>query len=94
MFKVNNKDTRTTSLALFGVFTANFEHISHLVLVFAIFNFEHVIVGYATNSHNMLWNLFPFSIVITFTTAESKLDYYQQKLNVRVDFWISKQLVS
>ena len=28
----------------------------------------------------------PFSIVITFTTAESKLDYYQQKLNVRVDF--------
>ena len=29
MFKVNNKDTRTTSLT--GLFTVNFEHISHLV---------------------------------------------------------------
>ena len=30
MFKVNNKDTRT------GVFIVNFEHISHLVLVFLL----------------------------------------------------------
>ena len=32
MFKVNNKDTRTTP---YGVFIVNFEHISHL-------NFEHI----------------------------------------------------
>ena len=30
MFKVHNKDTRTS------VFTVNFEHISHLVLVFLL----------------------------------------------------------
>ena len=33
MFKVNNNDTRT-------------EHISHLVLVFFVVNFEHVIGGW------------------------------------------------
>ena len=32
MFKVNNKDTRTMP----GVFIVNFEHISHLVLVFLL----------------------------------------------------------
>ena len=39
MFKVINKDTRTTSLtplARSGVFIVNFEHISHLVLVFLL----------------------------------------------------------
>ena len=39
MFKVNNKDTRTT----LSVFIVNFEHISHLVL---IVNFEHAIAGW------------------------------------------------
>ena len=40
MFKVNNKDTRMTPMALMrqlrrsGVFIINFEHISHLVLMF------------------------------------------------------------
>ena len=33
MFKVNNKDTRTTPHRS-GVFIFNFEHISHLALVF------------------------------------------------------------
>ena len=32
MFKVNNKDTRRRS----GIFIVNFEHISHLVLVFLL----------------------------------------------------------
>ena len=36
MFIVNNKDTRMTPLASFGVFIFNFEHISHLVLVFLL----------------------------------------------------------
>ena len=34
MFKVNNKDTRTTPMAFFSVLIVNFEHISHLVLVY------------------------------------------------------------
>ena len=33
MFKVNNKDTKTTS----GVFIVNFEHISQLFLAFLLF---------------------------------------------------------
>ena len=40
MFKVNNKDTRTTLSVVAkrrsGVFIVNFEHISHLVLVFLL----------------------------------------------------------
>ena len=28
MFKVNNKNTRTTSMTSFGVYIVNFEHIS------------------------------------------------------------------
>ena len=38
VFKVNNKDTRTMPLASSGVFVVNFEHISHLVLVFLLLN--------------------------------------------------------
>ena len=41
MFKVNNKDTRTTPLAI--------EHISHLFLVFFIVNFEQVNAGWVKN---------------------------------------------
>ena len=33
MFKVNNKNTRTTPVASFVVFVVNFGHISHFVLV-------------------------------------------------------------
>ena len=33
MFKVNNKETRTTQMIIFIV---NFEHISYLVLVFLL----------------------------------------------------------
>ena len=29
-----------------GIFIVNFEHISHLVLVFLLVNFEHVITGW------------------------------------------------
>ena len=36
MFKVNNKDTWRRS----GVFIVNFEHISHLALVFLLFTFN------------------------------------------------------
>ena len=43
MFKVNNKDTKTT-----GAFVVNFEHISHLCSRVSIVNFEHVIAGWVT----------------------------------------------
>ena len=43
MFKVNNKDiTQRRS----DVIIANFEHASHLVLVFSIVNFKQVNVGW------------------------------------------------
>ena len=44
MFKVNNKENRTTPLARSGVFIVNSEHTSHLV--FSFVNFEHVIAGW------------------------------------------------
>ena len=34
MFKVNNKDTRTTQMVFSGVLIINFEHISYLILGF------------------------------------------------------------
>ena len=36
-FRVNSKNTRTTSTS-FWFFTVNFEHISHLILVFLLLN--------------------------------------------------------
>ena len=46
MFKVNNKETKTTPMASFSVFIVNFEHISHLCSSVSIVNFEHVITGW------------------------------------------------
>ena len=45
MFKVNNKNNRTTSMTFSGVFIVNFEHISHIFLFF-ILDFEHVNVSW------------------------------------------------
>ena len=45
MFKVNNKNTRTTLMSLSGVFIVNFEHISHLFLV-SIADIEQVNVSW------------------------------------------------
>ena len=36
MFRVNNKDTRTTPMRRSGVFIVNFEHVSPLVLMFLL----------------------------------------------------------
>ena len=36
MFKVNNKDTRRLNWRRSGVFTVNFEHTVHVVLVFLL----------------------------------------------------------
>ena len=36
LFKVNDKNTRTTPWRRSGIFIVNFEHISHLVLVFLL----------------------------------------------------------
>ena len=50
MFKVNNKDTTPRHWRHSGVFIVNFEHVSHLVLVVSIVNFEQV---------NASWTSFP-----------------------------------
>ena len=46
MFKVNNKDTRTTPWRRSGIFIVNFEHISHLVLVFLLLTLSRKIAGW------------------------------------------------
>ena len=45
MFKVNNEDIGKASLASFGVFTVNFEHISHFFLVVLLLNFNTYMLG-------------------------------------------------
>ena len=42
MFKVNNKDTKTTPMASFWCLIVNFEHISHLCSSVSIVNFEQI----------------------------------------------------
>ena len=48
MFKVNNRNTRTKVChwRLFGSFTVNFDHISHLYSSVSIVNFEQVNTGW------------------------------------------------
>ena len=43
MFKVNNKNTRTTQMTFVPVYFNNFEHISHLFSG-SVVNFEHTFV--------------------------------------------------
>ena len=50
MFKVNNKDTRTTLIIKIlgrrsGIFIVNFEHILHLLLEFLLLTFGVVLVS-------------------------------------------------
>ena len=45
MLKVNNKNTRMTSMK-FGVFIVNFEHILNLFLLFVFENFQQVIFSW------------------------------------------------
>ena len=40
MFKVNNKDTRTTSKRRSGIFIITFDHISHIFSGVSIIDFE------------------------------------------------------
>ena len=46
MLKVNNRNTRARCEICSGVFIVNFEHISHLVLVFLFLTFEEIIAGW------------------------------------------------
>ena len=45
MFKVNTKDTRTTSMSRSDVFSDNFKHISHLFSTASITEFEQVLLA-------------------------------------------------
>ena len=70
MFKVNNKDTKTTPasfmvnvycyrlLLLFIVFIVNFKHISHLYSSVSIVNFEQVSPG---------WVILTFCVFVAIT---------------------------
>ena len=42
MFKVNNKDTRTTPMASFSAFIVNFEHILQLCFSASVANFKQI----------------------------------------------------
>ena len=46
MFEVNNKDTRGRHWRRSGVLIVKFKHISYLVIMFPIVNFEHVSAGW------------------------------------------------
>ena len=47
MFKVNNKNTRTTSMTSFWCFIVDFEHISQLSLVFLLLTLnKQMLAGY------------------------------------------------
>ena len=53
MFNVNNKDTRTTLITRHsGVFIINFEHISHLVLVFLLLTLSRKTLAELVQSKN------------------------------------------
>ena len=49
MFKVNNEEAERRHWGRSGVFIVNFEHVSHLPLVFEYVNFKHVIAGWVVN---------------------------------------------
>ena len=55
MFKVNNKDTKTTPWRRFGVFIVNFEHISYLCSSVSIVNLEQKITLHYVSSSKDSW---------------------------------------
>ena len=50
MFKVNNKNTRTSSDVVLVFFIVNFEHISHLVCSVSTVDVEQIIVSWVTST--------------------------------------------
>ena len=56
MFKVNNKDTKTTPMRHFGVFIVNLEHISHLCSTVSVVNFEQVNGGWVRRAGTSLFD--------------------------------------
>ena len=45
MFQANNKDTKITSLTLNNAFIVNFEHISHILLLFLLLTLNRQILA-------------------------------------------------
>ena len=68
MFKVNNKDTRTTPVACFGVFIVNFDHISHLVSLSSV-----------SIHPSQLTDSFDFFFLVGFHFLVSCLEFASQK---------------
>ena len=70
LFKVNNKDRRTTSLTNSGVFIVNFEHISYLVLEFLLSSLNSYIPAELSGTTN----LFKFNQIERFFKTIIKTD--------------------
>ena len=69
MFKVNNKNTITTPECRSGVFIVNFEHISHLFLVFLLLTLNmQTLAGlfFLQNIYKMMKNAFYFILKALF----------------------------
>ena len=60
MFKLNHKDTRTTTMVSFQCLNINFEHISHLVLVFLLFLLLKCICRLGKNLEKVKFNFCSF----------------------------------
>ena len=67
MFKVNNKETRMTPIV-------NFEHISHLVLVFLLLTLNIVIVGWDS----------PFIVWLAFSHADLVPELFEEMYKWKV----------
>ena len=52
--------------------------------------FEYLILSY--NFGQNIWRLFHFLAQFLFTTSETELDYYHQKMNVRVASRVAERL--
>ena len=95
MFKVTNKDTRTTPLRCSGVFTVNFEQISHLTRVSNV-NFEHLIsailaiicIAVKANFHFLMTK----NIYLRDVYTALKITAGQRSLTVTTGFVITEKL--
>ena len=96
MFKVTNKETRTTPLRCSGVFTVNFEHISHLTRVSNV-NFEHLIsailaiicIAVKTDFHFLMTK----NIYLEDAYTALKITAGQRSLTVTTGFVITEKLL-
>ena len=85
MFKVNKKDTRTTShWRRSDVFIVNFEHTSHLFLGFLLLTLSKCLLGW---KHSCLHLFRSFSMVLSFNLNQFVWWRIALKLSVFCEYW-------